>query len=646
MPEMPHDLVPITDEVNPLDTHGILHATQLGIKGGVLHASLTRPAGGSLLYVQDFGALTDYFQATRSTPADSVGGHWPELGFVLPATTGPTLQPRQSYTLASAYLALDHVVPQGHLDAAEQFIELYARVYRAMPHPGTSWRDWPQRVHETLRDLTHSPLCRMEVDGQPYLRAYVGMEGTPPESMVQLALLVPLLEYARSRRVTIPLIDELTASVERFLDPELQTVVRHLPGLESWLAADDEQVPYQMDSWYLYHAIHNLCRLALFGVDDAKDLALRSVEFGIRVAHHFNYRWPVFYDLRTLEVLRAEAEPGEGGENDVGGQYAQVMLLAHRLTGDERYVDEARRAADAMFDFGFTLGYQFNNTAFGAVALSRLAEMTGEDRYRRLARVCIANILRNLWLWDCGYGVAVHYGTFLGLPPLRHAPYLAMYEELEALAAFHEYLEIGGDTLLDGERLLLAEYTKYLVDRGWSYYPAELPGDILATESHSGHLDRRLAIPLEDLYDGWTAPGSVGQEVYGAAAPFVIATLQMLPVLADAFAVHVDYPVVWDQRTEQRGGQVELRLLGTDPHRPRAQRRHAHRDRPGQRRAHRLGPARPSPDPAPAAGRLRPPAGRGPRRRDRHARLAPALSPPSPFPAQRAAHAPTTGGTP
>jgi hypothetical protein len=564
MPPVPHDIVPLSAGANPLDVHGMLHATQLGIKGGVLHASLTRPAPGSLLYVQDFGALTGYFETTRSSPEGSVAGNWPELGFVLPGTTGPTLQPRTEYVLSSCHVVLDERVPTDHLETAEQFLELLAAVYMSMPRPTRQWHDWPRLVDETLRDLAHSPACRMEVDGQPYLRAYVGMEGTPPESMVQFALLVPLIEYCRSLGKEVPLVDELSATVPRFFDEALGTVVRHLPGLEDWLLDDDEQVPYQMDSWYLYHAIHNLCRLALFqdGDEDVRRVALDSVEFGIRVAHRFDYRWPVFYDLRTLEVLRAEAEPGEGGENDVGGQYAQVMLLAHELTGDERYVDEAIRAADAMGDYGFALGYQFNNTAFGALALLRLAQRTGEHRYRRLARVCIANIARNLWLWECDYGVARHYPTFMGLPPLRHAPYLAMYEELEVLAAFHEYLEVGGDELLEAERLLLGEYVAYLLDRGWYYYPSALPADILATSVHSGYLDRGLAIPLEDLNDGWTPPGSVGQEVYGAAAPFVMSTLQVLPIPQAGFSVHCDYPVTWAPEDRGDGGRIVLRLLG------------------------------------------------------------------------------------
>jgi hypothetical protein len=41
-------------------------------------------------------------------------------------------------------------------------------------------------------------------------------------------------------------------------------------------------------------------------------------------------QWPVFYQLKTLKVLRAEFAPGKAYEHDVPGLYAQVMLQALR----------------------------------------------------------------------------------------------------------------------------------------------------------------------------------------------------------------------------------------------------------------------------------------------------------------------------
>ena len=76
-----------------------------------------------------------------------------------------------------------------------------------------------------------------------------------------------------------------------------------------------------MDSWYLHHPLMTLSRLAILGDKDAEKLLLDSVEYAITVAHHFDYQWPVFYKMDTLEVLKKETVPGMGGEKDVAGSY-------------------------------------------------------------------------------------------------------------------------------------------------------------------------------------------------------------------------------------------------------------------------------------------------------------------------------------
>ena len=132
---------------------------------------------------------------------------------------------------------------------------------------------------------------------------------------------------------------------------------------------------------------------------EAARLFRKSLPFAIKVAHRFGYRWPIFFDLQTLEIIRAESAPGKGGENDVAGLYALVMLEAYEMTGKSAYLDEAKEAASALEGLGFALGYQTNTTGFGAEAMLRLWELTGDDLYMGLADVCIANLLDNVWLW-------------------------------------------------------------------------------------------------------------------------------------------------------------------------------------------------------------------------------------------------------
>src|SRR5581483_8968925 len=109
--------------------------------------------------------------------------------------------------------------------------------------------------------------------------------------------------------------------------------------------------------------------------------------YAMRVARRFDYRWPIFFDLKSLEIVRAEASPGKGGENDVAGLYALVMLHAHSLFGEGEYLIEARRAADALRGLGFRIGYQMNTTGFAAEAMLRLWKLTADRAYLRLSEL-------------------------------------------------------------------------------------------------------------------------------------------------------------------------------------------------------------------------------------------------------------------
>jgi hypothetical protein len=138
-----------------------------------------------------------------------------------------------------------------------------------------------------------------------------------------------------------------------------------------------------------------------------------------------------------------------------------------------------------------------------------------------------------------------------------------MYEELEVLAAFHEYLRLAGDDVLPALRILLPEYCKYVIDRTWYHYPSELPADVLAEKARSGHVNRRISIPLEDLSEGWKKAGEVGQEVYGAAAPFVFSTRHAHLIPGEEFVIHSNYPA-GDLEVEKsaEGGRASLQMLG------------------------------------------------------------------------------------
>ncbi|HEY1680596.1 MAG TPA: hypothetical protein VGF98_03010 [Candidatus Tumulicola sp.] len=307
----------------------------------------------------------------------------------------------------------------------------------------------------------------------------------------------------------------------------------------------------------------------------------KSLEFAVRVARRFDYRWPIFFNLKTLAVVRAESAPGKGGERDVAGLYALVMLDAHEMFGEPEYLDEAKRAIATMEGLGFAIGYQTNTTGFAAEAALRLWLLTKERSYLELSEFCLANIFDNMWLWECDYGKAQYYTTFFGLFPLHDAPYLAAYEEMETQAKFHDYLALGGAGIRPSVRLLLAEYQKYSLDRGWFYYPDALPVDGVAEKSRNGKVERALSIPLEDLQDGAKLSGEVGQELYGSGLPFVYSGRHYTLVNSANCMIFCSYPI-YDFATKKRGnatlasfhvggdtrGECRLRVIPIDAEKP------------------------------------------------------------------------------
>ena len=547
---LPRDLFALETQGASPQSSGRLIAKQHGFQTGSLFAIGAGSPGSSIFYLQNFSALRDYFADTRTTPKDCVGGNWPEIGFLLPMSEEHPLLASNEYTVSDTYLVLRANAPETDGDIARHYLDALAQVVRLLDPPARTFHHWPHRAQATIVDLSHSPECTLRIDGRRYLAPYVDTKNKPPESMVQLTVLVALLEYERWSGTRFSLTHELIAGLPAFFNEEIGTVVRWLPRARFGEREDEHQTHEAMDSWYLYHVLFNLSRLAASGHAQARRLLERSLPYAIRVARRFAYRWPIFFNLETLDIIQAEASKGSGGENDVSGLYALVMLHAHELFGDQTYLDEAQKAAAAMEGFGFGLSYQTNTTLFAAEAAMRLWRLTQQQRYFDLALVALANVFDNMSIWQCAYGNAHAYSTYFGLYPLRGAPYIAAYEEVEALGKFHQLAEFCDDGLPPSVTLLLSEYAKWLLSRGWQYYPSELPEHVLAAKTRNGKVRRELSIPLEDLQDGMEASGQVGQEIYGAGLALVCATRHFRPIAGRDYFLFCEYPA--DRSRQER----------------------------------------------------------------------------------------------
>lgn len=544
-PYSPRDILVLDENDRPEHTSGKIHLGQVGTRSGIIYFHIKKPKAGAVFYFQNLTALADYCQQTETSCKDTVGGLWPELGFALPPTKEKPIKASKEIIINDAFVGFDKSTPTSETGITEQFLNMLAAIYVELPKPETTYKDWPTILNKGLHDLIETPGCWSKEKKGKYFNAYYCDDETPPEIMVQLAILLPLIDYTEWHGKGLPVIETIKQNLPSFYNKKLGTIMRWLPAAEDRLKGEEEQKkPLVMDSWYLHHPLLNLSRLALKGDKKAEKLFLDSLPYAIKVARRFKYDWPVFYKMDTLEVIKAETAEGKGGEKDVAGIYTHILLQAWELTGKKRYLQEAEKAAKTLKGKGFELFYQANNTAFSAGAMLRLWKATGNKTYLNLSYLCIANIMKNVQLWECQYGYAKDYLTFYAIFPLNDAPYTAAYEESEIFTAFNDYLQLAeGEEIMSSVKLMMSEFIRHMINRAHYYYPTMLPKEMLEENPKVGKLDPTLFIALEDLQDGWEKSGTVGQEVYGAGNAFGILPRHYIKIDGEDNMVYVDYPI-------------------------------------------------------------------------------------------------------
>jgi hypothetical protein len=556
VPFLPRDLYPLDERDDPMGATGTVEAGQRGLNSGLLYYHAREPAFGSVLYFQNLTAMNGYYRATGTKPDGAVGGEWPELGYLPPTppqSGTPPVNPLpagRSVVISDAIIIVRDQPAADERDSARLFVQMLGAAYTALDAPPVEYRDWIARSKRTLRDLAKSPKATVRHYGRRYAHPYTDSEY--PDSMVQLALLGAMHDFAIWTGKRTRLQADFEAGLSKFYDPKLKTLRRYLPNVGKDKDAD------AVDSWYLYHPLLNLARLGIAGNERARELFGKSIDFAIEAAHHFEYKWPIQYNVTDFSVITATAGADGHGQTDVGGLYAWVMLQAHELTREERFLHEARAAIDAAQGMRFNLNYQANLTAWGAAACLRLWRITNIERYRLQSYVYLASFFHNSAIWESEIDHAAHYKNFLGVTCLQDAPYMAIYECFDSFAAFDCYLRDSGPELEPAVRMLISEYCRYALDRAWFYYPDALPRDALAEKQRNGHIDPELSFPLEDLYVDGQVAGQVGQEIYGAGAAMVFAS-RAFHVVEDApFLLYCDHFVMAHERTGERAVSIHL----------------------------------------------------------------------------------------
>jgi hypothetical protein len=243
----------------------------------------------------------------------------------------------------------------------------------AWPPCATTWKDF---AAATVADLQEKSATRVEVNGHAGLRAYVKdssqiwkQPADNFELMTVADVLWPSLLYLKLHPSPSyeAECNELLAALPSFYHADTESISN------DFVRSPNERA----DSWYpfenglvKYPAIGSLA-----GSKEVTDDFLHTFQTAQKMARQYNYLFPIYYQVSTL---RAE---GAGTNYAIGGLYAWAAILAHRLTGEEHYREEARRAIQVLYTVpSDRLFHEPQELAYGALAAAELG-MRDEATY-------------------------------------------------------------------------------------------------------------------------------------------------------------------------------------------------------------------------------------------------------------------------
>jgi hypothetical protein len=487
----------------------------------------------TLLVWVDVTRLTPLIQATHSSPNALPVRQGRQFGSNFSISDLRRLPLNTSMPIYDGYVYLAPGTPEDEADLFLRYLQQVADIYDLIGHPDNQLPDWQDLGRRSLADL-QDPDTWIELDNKRYWRAYVSDTRLSAEAITQLDVGLGAARYAArygSSNLTTPILDDVLAVLPDFYSPAYGLVQNSGP-----LATSGDQT--RGDTWYeVGHAL-KLAELGLLGYGSAAALARDSQAAWIDFAHTVNYAFPQFYTFNTWK--------GTGQEPDAGGGYALYMLRLSELGCGDPCVQEAESAVRAFPGHGFAFAYETHMTAMSALAAAELADRTGNDDWLAYAYGPIANLLRLSWIYEADYGQAAPAHTFFGLAPTQRSAVITPKEQYEAWIYLSEFLRRAHGRIDPSVEKLVAEFCYHTLITLADSLPPRLPAGV-ATEHPAAYqtvqanrLD--LYIPLEDLRDGHTEWGAIGQQVYGAGMAPTFAALAYVEV-EPGVTVYSGYPV-------------------------------------------------------------------------------------------------------
>jgi hypothetical protein len=374
-------------------------------------------------------------------------------------------------------------------EAVKRWMEALLPLFRenvAWPKCATNWK---QFAAGAVQDLQQKDTALVTVNGHRGLRAYVKATsqlwhetGENFELMTMADVLWPSLLYLKLHTDSAyqHVVNELLESLPLFYRPDTKSISN------DFIRGGDETA----DSWYPFE--NSLVKYPVIGtLSQSKTLTdnfLHAYETAMRLAHRYNYLFPIYYRTDSLE------QKGAGTNYAVGGLYAWGGVIAHRLTAEEKYLDEARRAIDVLTTVrAATLFHEPQELAYGALAAAELAMPDA-------ARYLLCEQLRLLyWYSDRSQKTHDIRGMFQACASIL---YPAFKENVEAILPWTALLKRG--VMAEGLFPILDQQRR----NNFYYFDA----------CHESAAKPSPFIPYENLgtleLGGRT--GDVGKEIYGS----------------------------------------------------------------------------------------------------------------------------------
>jgi len=512
--------------------------------------------GISSFYLQDFTDLDPSFQLLGIRPgrhvrkeSEAFGMAWPKAKEILGAGN--------RVVLSHAFLYLSTRCSNSDEGKLRDFMHLLAPIYVRMIRPETVYTDWLEVARREVTDLLRPECLTDPVLGHRHMRAYVNhFDFQYTDLHCDLEILVPVSQL--NQWTPTPETEKLKSLLNDGLLTYLDEANRRFYNNVVPASFADKKRPIwgidQVDTWYEANNFYMLGRLAEQGNESAKRMIFSAVDEWIELAKGVDYDFPLFADYLTKKGTFSNAY-------NVCGAYAYNMLQCYRLSGgEERYLDEAKKACGRIDRYGFERRHEIHMSAAGVAACAWLYEITSDPAYLDLLEAPLAEVLRSAYLSETDFGYARYYQNFFGLGFSMGASQVAAQESAAVWDLIREaYLRVG-DRLSQDARMWMAEIHK----RQMGVLRFMIPPLVNPRAVHPGPVswpvDLRLSISLEDMRDGSVPLGTMGQGIYMARGALQFAASAYRSI-GPGLTLFCEYPVMEAQGSQESG--IDLRIGGT-----------------------------------------------------------------------------------